>query len=173
MRENWRETVSNWILKGLPLFVSVLWIMLLFIPLRSDIGANARPLVGVMCVYFWAVYRPDLFNVWSVFILGVVSDILSVSPMGFYLFLYLVMFVLVTHLAKYITEKNFEILWVGLMLLMPIVLFCGWLVISVYYTQFLPVKAVFFSYLLSVALYPVVGGINALVVNSCLQDDNL
>ena len=61
MRENWRETVSNWVLKGLPLFVSVLWIMLLFIPLRSDIGANARPLVGVMCVYFWAVYRPDLF----------------------------------------------------------------------------------------------------------------
>lgn len=173
MRENWHEALSNWMLKGLPLFVSVLWLMVSVIPLRSEIGANARPMVGVMCVYFWTVYRPDLFNLWSVFLLGLISDIMSIAPFGIYLFLYLIMFLLVTNLVKYITEKTFEILWIGLVLLLPAVMFAGWLMMSMYYACFLPVKGMFFSYLLSVVLYPVVGGINALTANICLQDDSL
>lgn len=173
MRENWRDTLSNWMIKGLPLFVSILWLMISAIPLRSEVSANARPMIGVICVYFWTACRSDLFNLWSVFLLGVVSDIMSIAPLGIYLFLYLIMFLLVTNLAKYVTEKTFEILWVGLVLLLPVVMFAGWLMMSVYYACFLPVKAMFFSYFLSVALYPIVGGINALIANSCLQDDSL
>ena len=162
MRENWHEALSNWMLKGLPLFVSILWLMVSVIPLRSETGANARPLVGVMCVYFW-----------TVFLLGLISDIMSIAPFGIHLFLYLIMFLLVTNLVKYITEKTFEILWIGLALLLPAVMFAGWLMMSMYYACFLPLKGMFFSYLLSVVLYPVVGGINALTANICLQDDSL
>ena len=83
------------------------------------------------------------------------------------------MFLLVTNLVKYITEKTFEILWIGLALLLPAVMFAGWLMMSMYYACFLPLKGMFFSSLLSVVLYPVVGGINALTANICLQDDSL
>lgn len=173
MRGNWQETLSSWMAKGLPLFVSLLWLMLSSIPLCSEIAANARPMVGVICIYFWTVYRPDLFNLFSVFILGLVSDIMSIAPFGIYLLLYLVTFLFVTNLIKYINEKTFEIMWIGLALLLPFILFVGWFMASVYYASFLPIKAMIFSYFLSVFLYPVIGGINALVVNACLQDDTL
>ena len=66
MRENWREIVSGWIEKFLPLFVSILWLMVSLIPLRSDLNLTARPMIGLMCVFFWTMYRPDLFNLFSI-----------------------------------------------------------------------------------------------------------
>lgn len=172
MRESWHEALTNWLLRWLPLFVSILWLMISFIPLKSEISANARPMLGLMCVYFWTAYRPDLFSLLSVFILGVVSDVLSVAPLGVYLFMYLVMYLSVTKVSKYINDKNFEILWIGLALLLPLAMVSGWLLTSMYYANFLPIKSLLFSYMLSVALYPIFGGINAFVVNSCLQDEN-
>ena len=172
MRDNWLEMVESWMLRSIPLLVSVVWLMISFIPLRSEISANARPMIGLMCVYFWVIYRPDLFNLWSVFILGVISDVLSIAPLGIFLFMYLVMYLTVNNLIKYINDKTFEIMWSGLIILLPVVMLSGWLLMSVYYTQFIPVKGMFFSYLLSIALYPLIGGVNAMIVNRFLQEDD-
>lgn len=171
MRESLREALTSWLLRWLPLFVSILWLMISFIPLKSEISANARPMLGLMCVYFWTAYRPDLFSLLSVFVLGVVSDVLSVAPLGIYLFMYLIMYLAVIKISKYVNDKTFDILWIGIALLLPVSMLSGWLLISIYYANFLPIKSLIFSYLLSVALYPVFGGVNAFIVNSCLQDE--
>ena len=102
MREGWNDTLVNWVLRWLPLFVSILWLMVSFIPLKSELSANARPMLGLMCVYFWTAYRSDLFSLMSVFILGVVSDVLSLAPLGIHLFMYLIMYLSVTKISKYI-----------------------------------------------------------------------
>ena len=173
MRENWREVVSGFIEKFLPLFISILWLIVSLIPLRSELNLNARPMIGLMCVYFWTMYRSDLFNLLSVFVLGIFSDVLSIAPFGIYLLMYLIMYLSVVKLIKYITEKTFEISWIGLSLLLFAVMVAGWFVSSVYYAQFLPVKNFLFSYLLSVALYPVVAGVNAWVSNVFLQEESI
>lgn len=173
MRENWREIVSGWIEKFLPLFVSILWLIVSLIPLRSDLNLTARPMIGLMCVFFWTMYRPDLFNLFSIFILGLFSDVLSIAPFGIYLLMYLLMYLAVSKLVKYITEKTFEISWIGLSLLLFAVMFIGWFVSSVYYAQFLPLKSFVFSYLLSVALYPIVAGVNAFISNVFLQEESI
>ena len=172
MREGWHEVLANWLLRWLPLFVSILWLMVSFIPLKSELSANARPMFGLMCIYFWTAYRSDLFSLMSVFVLGMISDVLSVAPLGIYLFMYLIMYLSVIKISKYINDKTFEILWIGLALLLPISMLSGWLLTSIYYADFLPLKSLLFSYLISIALYPIFGGINALVVNSCMQEEN-
>ncbi len=172
MRDSWHEMLENRILRSIPLLVSVVWLMISFIPLKSEISANARPMIGLVCVYFWVIYRPDLFNLWSVFVLGVISDVLSIAPLGIFLFMYLVMYLTVTNLIKYINDKTFEIMWSGLIILLPVVMLSGWLLMSIYYAQFIPIKGLFFSYLLSIALYPLISGVNAMIVNRFLQDDD-
>ncbi len=172
MREGWHEALTNWLLRWLPLFVSILWLMISFIPLKSELSANARPMLGLMCVYFWSAYRSDLFSLMSIFILGVISDVLSVAPLGIYLFMYLIMYLSVIKISKYVNEKTFEMLWIGLAVLLPVPMLSGWLLTSIYYADFLPLKSLLFSYLISVALYPIFGGINAVIINKCLQDEN-
>lgn len=173
MQESWREIFSGWLAKFLPLICSFLWVILSLIPLKSDLNLVARPMIGLMCVYFWVMYRSDLFGAFSVFVLGMFFDILSIAPFGIYMLLYLIMYVMVINISKYITEKTFEILWIGFSLLSAGVMLIGWFVSSLYYAQFVPVKSFLFSYLISVALYPLVAGVNAWVMNVFLQEDDI
>lgn len=173
MQESWGDIFSGWVAKFLPLVSSFLWMILSLIPLRNDLNLVARPMIGLMCVYFWVMYRPDLFGAFSVFVLGMFFDVLSIAPLGMYMLLYLIMYVMVTNVSKYITEKTFEILLIGFSLLAAGVMIVGWIVSSLYYAQLVPVKSFLFSYLTSVALYPVVAAVNAWIMNVFLQDDDI
>ena len=171
MKEDWRETFLNRFYALLPLLFSVALIALSFLPLKSSLADNARPAVGLMCVYFWLIYRPDLFNLGTVFVLGIFTDIASSTPFGSSLLTMLVMYLLVTNLIKYLNGRVFVVLWIGMALLLPVCLLVQWLSISIYYAQPLPLLPLFFSYLITLAFYPIVGGINALVLNIFLQED--
>ncbi|MBR1649181.1 MAG: rod shape-determining protein MreD [Alphaproteobacteria bacterium] len=173
MREDLDEFIGSLSVKILPLFMSVLWLIAARIPLHSEIFANARPLAGLMCVYFWSLYRPDLFGLVSVLILGITADILSLAPFGLYLFIYLIQYLIVVNSAKYAGDKTFETAWLGICITMLPALFAGWLLASVYYAFLLPLKGLFFSYLLSVALYPILGGANAFMLNVLMKDEEL
>ncbi len=171
MKEEWREIAVNRFCRSLPLLMSVVLVLFSFMPLKSEIAGNARPAVGLMCVYFWLIYRPDLFNLLSVFLLGMAADTVSAAPFGSGLAAMLVMYLLVTNLVKYLNGKVFVVLWIGAAALLPVCLLTRWLVLSIYYQQFLPLSLLFFTYLTSLAFYPVIGGLNALVLNNFLQDD--
>ena len=172
MTENWREILNNWFKCCIPLLISILWEMIVHIPLKMEIGGNARPMMGLMCVYFWIIYRPDIFNLAVVFIFALVCDLLSLAPLGVYLFMYLIMFLAVSNLIKYVSEKTFKILWIGLIVLLLPIMMAGWLMMCIYYAEILPLKSLFFSYLFSISLYPIVGGINAFIVNRFMQEDD-
>lgn len=171
MRENWQEIISNRLYRSLPLLISAILLLFSYLPLRSEIAGNARPVVGLMCVYFWLIYRADLFNLFSVFVLGLIADTVSTVPFGSNLLSMLVMYLIVTNLVKYLNGKTFMILWFGLAALLPAAMLSQWLALSIYYHQFLPLSLLLFSYITSLACYPLVGGINALILNHFLQDD--
>lgn len=171
MNEDLKDTLNAWGYKSLPLFASIIMLLFSYLPLKSELANNARPAVGLMCAYFWLVYRPDLFNILSVFMLGLMSDLISVSPMGSNIIAYLLMYVMVMHLIKYLNGKPFIVIWSGLALLLLVALLCRWLVLSLYYHQFLPIGILSFTYFVSLALYPIVGGINALILNHYMKDD--
>jgi cell shape-determining protein MreD len=65
-----------------------------------------------MCAYFWLVYRPDLFNLPVVFVLGMIADAASAVPFGAGLTAMLVMYLLVTNLIRYLNGRIFIVLWI-------------------------------------------------------------
>lgn len=154
-----------------PLLFSVFLIMLSYVPLDFPLSNNIRPAVGMVCVYYWIIHRPDLFNLISVYILGLAEDILSSVPMGTNIFTLLVMYILLLNLARFFNGKPFIITWYGFAILSFLTFFAKWLMLSVYYGEFLPVVSVFFSYLFSIAAYPVLSLMNAFVQNYLIQDE--
>ena len=127
--------------------------------------------MALMCAYFWLVYRPDLFNLGVVFVFGMIADGLSAAPFGSGLAALLVMYLLTTNLIRYLNGRVFVVLWAGAALLLPVCLLAQWALLSVYYGQPLPLLQLFFSYLTSLACYPFIGGLNALILNHFLQED--
>ena len=171
MSEEWSENLTQYLQRLLPLLTSVLLIFISYIPLELPFSSNVRPAVALICAFFWLLTRPDVFNLLSVYLLGLTEDIISSAPFGSNVFALLIMYVLVTNLAKYFNAKPFIIIWSGFALLAFVSFFSRWLMVSVYYSQFLPVFSVFFSFLSTVAFYPILSLINVFVQSRLMTDE--
>lgn len=171
MNEEWSENLASYFQRMLPLLCSLVMLFFSYIPLDLPISNHIRPSVGVICAYFWLLHRPDVFNLLSVYILGLVEDIISSVPMGTNIFTLLIMYLLVTNLSRFFNAKPFVIIWYGFALFSLVTFLSKWLLVSVYYSHFLPLPSVMFSYLLTTAVYPILSVINVFVQNRLMTDE--
>lgn len=173
MSDDFDEKVVTLFQRLLPFMTSVLFMLLSYIPINVSIFNNIRPDLGLACIYFWMLHRPDLFGVTEIVFLGVINGAISSVLPGAELLAYLVMYVLVYNTQKFFNAKSFVVIWYGFMALALSTLLTKWMVVSVYYSQFLPISMLMFSYFIGVALYPLMSIVLAFVQNKFIQDDGL
>lgn len=171
MNDEWSENLTLYFQRLLPLLFSLLLLFVSYIPLDLPISNNIRPVVGMICTYFWLLHRPDVFNLLSVYLLGLTEDVISSAPFGSNIFALLVLYVLVTNLSRFFNAKPFVIIWYGFALLSLVTFLSRWLLVSVYYSHFLPLATVMFSYLVTAAAYPILSLINVFVQNRLMTDE--
>ena len=167
------ENIVNYLQRLLPLFSSLLLLFFSYVPLDFLLFNNIRPAVAIVCVYFWMIHRPDLFNLVSVYLLGVVDDVISNVPFGTNILTLLILYLLISNLSRFLNGKPFIITWYGFAIISLVVFLIKWLVLSVYYGQFLPLSIVSFSFLVTAAAYPFISLILAFVQNNLIADEEL
>lgn len=173
MSDELSENIVNYLQRLLPLFSSLVLLFFSYVPLDFLLFNNIRPAVAMVCVYFWMIHRPDLFNLVSVYLLGVVDDVLSNVPFGTNILTLLVLYVLISNLSRFLNGKPFIITWYGFAIISLVVFLVKWLVLSVYYGQFLPLSIVSFSFMVTAAAYPFISLILAFVQNNLIADEEL
>ena len=173
MSEDFDEKVITHFQKALPVCSSLVFMLLAYLPLNFGLFYNIRPDFGYMCIYFWMLHRPDLFGLGSIVLMGFVSMGVSSSIAGSDLLAYLVMYVLIFNTQKLFNAKSFIVIWYGYMALSLAAVLIKWLVVSVYYNEFLPLSTLMFGYLIGVVLYPPVAIVLAYIQNRFIQDDGL
>lgn len=171
MENSLKEQLGIYFQQSLPLLFSVFFLFLTYIPVNSNLLMSIRPAIPLICAYFWLMVRPDIFNLFSVFLLGVINDLASASPFGSNLLSLLILYTLVANLSKYFNAKPFAFIWLGFALTAFLTMFSQWLIVSVYYSKFLPVMPLLFSFLSSVAFYPVMSFINAGIRNLWIGEE--
>lgn len=172
MAQELDENFTSFFQRLLPFLTSVILVLFSYVPLDVIFFNSIRPAIGIICVYFWLQHRPDLFNLWSVFGLGLIDDVISSSPLGSNIFELLLMYVLVNNTSRFLNAKPFIVLWYGFVVLSLVTVLSRWLVVSVYYGQFLPLSMLFFSYTVTIAVYPLISLLLAFVQNHLIQDDD-
>lgn len=164
------ENISSTFQHILPFVVSVFLLSIFYMPLGTFSLNGIRPMVAIACVYFWLQHRPDIFNLWSVFCIGLIDNTLSTCPLGANIFEMLLMYLLVNLTSRFFNAKPFIVLWYGFMLLSLTVLLAKWLLLSVYYSKFLPLSILFFGYLITIAIYPLLSLLLAFTQNKFMKD---
>lgn len=173
MNEDISENIVSFLQKALPLISSAMILFLAYIPVSMPILNNVRPDLGLICIYFWILHRPDLFNLVSIVLLGLWDMTISSALPGSGLFAYLTLYVLLYNTQRFFNAKPFVVIWYGFMALSLAVLLIKWLVVSIYYGQFLPLSMLMFGYLIGAALYPLVSAVLAFIQNKLIQDEGL
>lgn len=173
MSDELSENIMTYLQRLLPLLSSLLLLFLSYVPMDFLLFNNIRPAVTLVCAYFWMIHRPDIFNLLSVYFLGLVDDIISNVPFGTNIFTLLVLYLLISNLSRFLSGKPFIITWYGFAIISLVVFFTKWLILSIYYAQFLPFSIVSFSFMFTVAAYPFISLILAFVQNSLIADEEL
>ncbi len=173
MDDSFSDIVAYQLKKMLPLLCTILFILVAYVPIHIPFSKLLRADIGMICVYFWALYRRDLFGPMSVFMLGIVADSLSATPLGINMFVFVLIYVLAITYGSFVNTKPFIISWIGFAIISGIGFFAKWLVMSVYYSNFLSALGVFIGFISTVLVYPLVARCNIFVQNKLLANEEV
>lgn len=150
----WLHQLDAQLRSLLPLLTGIVAVMLDAQPLPVT-GFESVASFSTLCVvYFWSLYRPDLFTIPVTFATGMIYDALTGLPLGVTpIMLLLVRNLLVTQ-QRFFLARSFPVIWACFLLLAPVALMFRWLLVSLWWGTLFPVPPVMVELLLTLALYP-------------------
>jgi len=137
-----------------PFGLTVLLVLINVLPLHVPGFARVMPMLPLMSIYLWAVHNPNLMPAYAVFVIGLLQDILTGTPLGVNVLIYLFVYGAVIWQRRFLAGKSFAVIWVGFTLVGAGAVVVGWAVISIYYTILAEPNAMAFQYLLSLGIFP-------------------
>lgn len=119
--------------------------------------AQITPMYTLVAIYFWAIYRPDLLGYGLGFAIGILEDLLTGAPLGVGALTLLLTQWIVFNQHKFFHAKPFAITWFAFGLVAFCAVLLKWVVIGLVTSSgFTPFGDLFASYLITVAVYPVI-----------------
>lgn len=137
-----------------PPFVTLVIVLLSQLPYGAPYLPEVTPALSLIAVYYWSIYRPELLPAYAVFLIGLVQDILSGTPLGITALVLLVVHAIVSAQRRVFLGKTFLVEWWGFLLVAGGALAATWLIASLFFVALLPPGPVVVQLLLTVALYP-------------------
>ena len=130
--------------------------LLTVLPLQVPRLGVAGPVWTMMSVYYWALYRPDLMPAVAVFLIGLMLDALSGTPLGVNALVLLIVHRLVVTQRRFFYGKPFVIVWLGFGLVTAVAVVAAWLLTSLWHARILDLDVLLFRSILTLALFPLV-----------------
>ncbi len=138
----------------LPLVIGLFCVLLSFVPVSRIIGASTMPAFALMAIFYWAVVRPEMFPVYAVFVMGLLTDLLSAGPIGLWAFTYTLTYTLVLTQRFLIVNVPFSVFWLAFLVTLLVEGAISWVVASVIYAALLPVRPVLSHVIVTAAVFP-------------------
>ena len=126
------------------------------VPLHIPGFSRVAPLLPLMAVYHWAIFRPRLLPAYAVFLIGLFQDILTGAPIGMNAFVFLVVYGVVLTQKRFFLGKSFFILWLGFAVIAAGAATVSWMTASLLNVTLIEPKTVIFQYLMTLGFFPAV-----------------
>jgi rod shape-determining protein MreD len=137
-----------------PFGLTVLLVLINVLPLQMPGFSRVMPLLPLMSIYLWAVHHPNLMPAYAVFLIGLLQDILTGTPLGINVMAYLIVYGTVVWQRRFLVGKSFAVIWVGFSLVAAGAVVISWVLVSAYHTVLADPDAMAFQYLLSLGVFP-------------------
>jgi rod shape-determining protein MreD len=143
----------------LPAMLGVLLVILSTIPFYiPGYGPVAANLV-LMAVFYWAVHRPDLLWPFTVFLIGLLQDILVGMPPGMNAIVLLLVRTLAVSQSRVFRGRSFIILWWGFGIVAVASAFMVWVLSAFYVFALMDPLPGLFQAGMTTALFPFLAGL--------------
>lgn len=144
-----------------PFVLTLAFVVLAQVPLHIPGFAEVAPILPLMAVYHWAIYRPDLLPAVAVFFAGLLHDALSGMPFGINAAVFVIVHMAVMSQQVFFQGKSFPIIWLGFSLVAAGAVALTWLLNAMFFAVITSVEAAFVQYLVTIGAFPVLAWILA------------
>jgi rod shape-determining protein MreD len=145
---------------ALPGSLVALLILSTLAPVRLPGDLAVAPLLPLMAVYHYCLFRAEALPAWLLFVLGVVFDLLQggpSTPIGISALQFLLVRQAILGNQKYLVAVSFTFIWVGYALLSAAAVGLSWLATTMLNGRFIDPQPALFQYIASLFLYPIFG----------------
>lgn len=156
MKPSLFHRMDLWIRHLVPFGVTLILLMIGLVPTRLPAFAIIAPILPLMGVYYWSIYRPDLMPPSAAFLLGLLHDIIAGMPLGVSALVMLAVQAVTASQRRFFLGNTFFVAWWGFALMALGAMTAIWLLACMLFAHIIPPKAVMFEYLVTISAYPVV-----------------
>lgn len=162
--------MDTWVRHMVPISVTLFLLLLTAIPTHLPGFAGVAPVLPLMGVYYWAIYRPDLLPAWAAFLVGVLYDILAGTPLGVHALVLLLVQGVAAGQRRFFLGKSFMVAWWAFGLLAAGSAGLSWILVAILAGQILDPRPVLFQYVLTLGLFPLLTWVLARTQMAFLKD---
>ncbi len=147
--------MDTWVRHMVPSGVTLILLLATAIPTHIPGMAGVTPMLPMMGVYYWAIYRPDLLPAWAAFLIGLLHDIIAGTPLGVSALVMLLVQGVSASQRKFFLGKSFLVAWWAFSLLAAGSTGLSWLLMSIMSARIIDPTPAFFQYMLTLGLFPI------------------
>ncbi len=140
--------------RSLPLLITIGFVLLAAIPVHVLHGVVPLPNIAAVSLYFWAINGPVFMPPWAVFLLGLTHDLLSGTPLGFWVVIYLAAYGFTLTQRVFFRGRTGIGAWLGFALIMALVTASAWLVGMLVLERWLDPAELVLQAVVTLVLYP-------------------
>ncbi len=157
MKRSFWVQLDYWARNLTPFGLTLIMVIISMVPMHVPGYARVAPLLSLMAVYHWTVFRPALMPALAVFAIGLLQDILSGTPIGVHALVFLIVQGLVLSQRRFLVGKSFAVVWLGFSLVATGAALLSWVLVSAYSVALVDPQPVFFQYLMTLGTFPLLG----------------
>ncbi len=139
----------------IPFVLALLFMIAAVVPLQVPGLSPIAPSWGLMAVFYWIFHRPDLLPPWTIFLLGLIQDLLSGGPLGVNAFVLLVVYAGIGPLRRFMTGAANRMIWASFLLIAAGAFSLSWGLNCLIIGRLIDPTPALLQCLMTVAFYPV------------------
>lgn len=146
--------MDTWVRHLVPFGATMTLLLLTAIPTHLPGLSGIVPMLPLMGVYYWAIYRPDLLPAWLAFVIGLLYDIIGGTPLGVYALVLLVVQGVAAGQRRFFLAKSFMVAWWSFGMLAAGASGATWVLVTIVLGRAVDPTPLLFEYLLTMGLFP-------------------
>lgn len=148
------QTARQWV----PFSATTLLMLFGLTPLYVPAFSSVTPMLTLIAIYYWAVYRPEVLGYGAGFAVGLLEDLLVGTPLGSTSLILMLCQWLVFYQQKFFNGRPFHVVWAAFVLVSVSAVILRWILVGIFSTSgFVSFGPGIATVAFTVALYPLVG----------------
>ena len=150
------HTIFNTVRLIVPVLTITLLVVGGFLPFNLSQEAVIFPSLTIIAIFYWAIYRPDLVPPVFIFLIGLLKDIGTGTPIGLMASSFLIIYGVSFGQRRFFIGKTFYYTWLGFAVILAAAFFIIWIMSALFLGKVGVLMIPIMHYMLTVVIFPVV-----------------